>query len=410
MSAERARRIIEHLRSGVPSPEVASALSVGRQGLLRDIERDLASLADGSRTRSYRIIAANYGDGKSHMLNAARKIAEDMNFLVSTITISRETPLGRPVTLYPKVIARTYSPGVTRPGIDALLRTLENNPEAAQRLLRFADHRLHAKICRVLEARFEGRGEGAEALEADLSGYFISAASLRSGYRQNLSRVMPKTDRFRQDQASDYFRLVDQMSSLGGYSGWVLLVDELEMIARYTKRQRTDAYRFIDTLIKPGMLPHTYTLFALASSFQGDLLERQDEINALPAWLVSRGQDDVAEIIRPIIKALAHTPSLPPLSDDDLAQAFNEIIKSHFEAYRWQAPLSAMELLGQVRKYLPERDSKIRQLVRAAIQILDHLHLYGEAPSLSLNPLTEPTIVAGKDEEDSYRVRIRADE
>ncbi|MDA8344174.1 MAG: DUF2791 family P-loop domain-containing protein [Thermaerobacter sp.] len=390
MDSSAARTAVEHLRAGVPSAGAAQMLSVGRRRILGEIEGELAALQAGRPGRHLRIIAANYGEGKSHTLNAVRAIAARDHFLVSQITVSRETPLDRVDRVYRKLVSRTYYPGVERPGIDPLLHEIADRPEAVQRLLRFAQTKLHPKIGHLLEARLEGKRGDIEPLDGDLSGYLLPMPALRRAYDDNMGRRLPKMDRFVLAQSFDYLRLIDEMAVLAGLAGWLILIDEVEMIGRIGRRARALSYALLRDLSDPARLPHTYSVAAVAASFQADLADRLDEAEQLPLWLRARGQDELADAVPGIVGLLAGAPHLPPLSEADLAEVFDGIAQAHATAYGWYPPLTGAELLQRIRVPLRERDIKVRQLVRAAVHFLDLTMRYGDPPKLRVHGLEEP--------------------
>jgi len=402
-----ARTCIEHLRAGVPSRPVAGVLSAGRTRLLSEIEEDLRALESGRTRRSMRIIAANYGDGKSHTLNAIRTLAERGHFLVSQLTVSRESPLDRVERIYRKLLARTYYPGLERPGIDALVEEIERRPEATQRLLRYAQAKLHPKVGLVLEARLEGRRGDIEPLERDLSGYFLATPELRRAYADNVGAGMPAIDRFKLDDAFDYLRLVGEMATVAGLAGWVILIDEVEMIGSVGRRARAKSYDFLLRLQDRALLPQTYSVAAVAASFQQTLAEQLREGDDLPLWLQARGEEQLAQRIREPIRQLQNAPHLPPLSEADLAQVFDGIVRTHGEAFDWSPPLGGQELLKRIRGPLRERDTKVRQLVRAAVHFLDLYSVYGEEPTLQVHGLEEPLAAAAQDDEPEDGAAVR---
>ena len=281
MERERARRLIEHLRAGVPSLEVAELLSQGRGRLMGEIEADLAALAAG-RPRPGRIVAGNYGDGKTHTLSAIQALASRQGFLVSVFTASRESPLDRPDRVYRKLLRRTYAPGVSRPGIELLLRRIGEKPELVQRLLRFCEQNLHPKLALVLEASLEGEFGASEELERDLAGYLLTAAEARRAYQTALGRRAPKIENFHSQHALSYLRLLDELSTLAGYAGWVLLLDEIELLGRLGRLGRARSYALLGELWDQKSFPHTYAVAAVAASFQTDLTDRLKDMERLP--------------------------------------------------------------------------------------------------------------------------------
>ncbi|MDA8064103.1 MAG: DUF2791 family P-loop domain-containing protein [Thermaerobacter sp.] len=397
MERDLARRVIEHLRAGVPSLESAEVLSAGRRRLLGEIEEDLAALARGSR-RGLRIIAGNYGEGKTHTLEAVEALARRDNFVVGLLTVSRETPLDRPDRIYRKLVRRTYLPGLARPGLEPILRRLGENEGAVQRLLRFCEQNLHPKLALVLEARLESTFGDVEKFERDISGYFLTSAETRRAYAAVMGRKAPKIPSFRSGDAFDYLRLLDEAAVRAGFSGLVLLFDEVEMLGRLGRLGRARSYDFLQRLSDPRIFPHTYPVLAVASSFQADLEGRLGEMEHLPAWLEAHGRPEFKEAVRSVVRRLEEAPHLAPLSEEDLAEVFGGIAQAHAAAFSWQPPVDGKELLAAVRVPLRERDLKVRQLVRAAVHYLDLYRAYGEAPQLQVQAMGEAAPVYGGDE------------
>lgn len=388
LERDAARRMVEHLRAGVPSMDVALLLSSGRQRLREGVSADLAATAQG-RAHRPRIVAGGYGEGKSHSLALAATLAQQENFVVSSLTVSHETPLDRVDRVYRRVVQRTYVPGVARPGFDILLGRVQANPEQVQRLLRFGVKELHPKLARVLEARFEGVVGPSEVLDRDLQGYLLSGAEARRAYREATGRraEMFPAPRMRDDLS--YLLLLQELSVQAGYAGWVLLVDEVEMIGRLGRVGRGRSYALIDALADQKRFSHTYLVLAVASSFQHDLVERVDEAEQLPAWLESRGRSELAPAARTWAMRLQEAAPLPPLTEQDYVRVFGSIVEAHGVAYDWQPPVDGAEVLRAVRTSLQEHDLKVRQLVRAAVHYLDLYHRYGEAPGLRVQGIAE---------------------
>jgi hypothetical protein len=393
------RAVIEHLRSGVPSPQAADLLVGARERLVETIEQDLVRLAEGTGARHMQVIAGNYGDGKSHLLQALWQRARRAGWLVSYVSVSREAPLDQIERVYRKVAARTYMPGLDRPGIGPLLETLVERPAAAERLLRFAARELHAKVRVALEARLEGRGDP-QIVEEDLAGYRHSNADVRRAYQERVGRAAPRIDRYRVvEHAIDYFRLLDAATAALDMPGWLVLFDEVEMIGSLQKRGRALSYATMAEFIDGVRLPHTYSVWAMASNFRNELLA-QDESGALASWLVEKGQTALAERIVAPLQALRHASVLPKLTDEALAQAFDTIIELHAGAMAWTPPFDGAALLERIRRQLPERDAKVRQLVRASVQYLDLTFVYGEEPRLTMRALGEAAAMLPADPED----------
>ncbi len=397
---DRSRLVIEHLRSGVPSSEAADLLSAGRTQILGAVEQQLDALKQGRQDRKNHIVLmANYGDGKTHALQAIREMAERAGFLVSLMSVSRESPLVPPARLYRRLVAGTYTPGVRRPGLDALLAALRERPEEIQKLLRFAEQSLTPRLACILAALFEGSG-AQETLEDDLRGFHLSQSQVRAAYRESLGQPAPRLDRFTADDYFGYLQLLDRMAHHAGLGGWVILIDEMEMIGKFGRWARAKSYLLFDRLTEGRQLPHTYTAWALASSFRGDTLGRLKEQEKLGEWLAQRGDLETAKAVERPLARLEKAAVLPPLGEDELATVVTGISCAHAAAYGWTPPQGGPDLFRIVRSGLPERDAKVRQLVRAAVQVLDHQMRYGETPTLRLSAVEQPAVDPDEDADD----------
>src|SRR5947209_17058510 len=83
-----AERVVEQLRYGVPPPEHVRAFTVGRATQLRALEESLSHPTNGKG--SALLVKANYGSGKSHLLNVVREMALEAGYAVSLVVIDAQ--------------------------------------------------------------------------------------------------------------------------------------------------------------------------------------------------------------------------------------------------------------------------------------------------------------------------------
>src|SRR5947209_3944995 len=115
--------MIEVLRAGIPSRSVASTLGVGRQGLVDLLHRDLLATARGHQVGGS-VVKGEYGEGKTHLLNWLYARAHEENFVVSLVSLSKETPFNRIDHVYRKVAEAIHLPGEPYRGVERLLERL----------------------------------------------------------------------------------------------------------------------------------------------------------------------------------------------------------------------------------------------------------------------------------------------
>ena len=98
-----ARRAIEALRAGVPNRDAVSALGCSAQDVLNVFDARLhelrGSVASDSQPRGM-LVAADFGGGKSHVLEYLSHKARQQNFAVSKVVISKETQLFDPLKVF----------------------------------------------------------------------------------------------------------------------------------------------------------------------------------------------------------------------------------------------------------------------------------------------------------------------
>ncbi len=379
-----ARRLIEHLRSGVPLPPDEAPLITGRARLVARTA-DLLDTAAAKGSRAF-AVQANYGDGKTHALRTIWHMAAERNFVVSHVALTRETPFDRLDRVYPKIIADTYVPGANQPGIERLVRRLGAGTEAANQVLRFAEDNLHPKVHAVVHNIIEGSStEAVEPLVRDLAQLSMGTAELKRIHRGNFNNTL-KLERFSaQRDARSYFRLVDALIGIAGYAGWVILFDEVELIGRLGRVGRAKAYGNVGRLAVDGMgCTRLVSVFAVASNFYDSILERRHDATQAADCLEVRGDPEGAECCRLGIAALQEAVLLPPLTPANWVQVMQTVLDAHEAAYAWSSGLTAPDFWQEVQRLSPETDTKIRTRLRLAIQWLDLHYQHGHAPQVRL--------------------------
>lgn len=393
MDQQEHRLIVESLRSGVPSRLIASLLPMGRETLLARAEQDLRSLNKTGPKAGF--IQANYGDGKTHLLHAVWDLAWRLNCVVSFVVLSKETPFDKLHKLYAKLVANTYLPGSSQPGVEALLGDVHQASTLAGEILSYAEANLHLKVSIALRNYLEGHSvDTLHDLAQDLSGDFISAQTLKAIHRLNFGESI-QLGRFAQTRDSwDYFRLLDMLVSARGFTGWVILFDEAELIGKLGLASRARAYANVTRFLAGDYgLSRTYTLFAFANSYFAEVLRGRNDMIVAPEWFRVRDDEDSARMASQGLDAIADADNLQPLSKTELGKIMAQIVDAHAHAYAWTPPLDGESLWGKVAMRFPSPDTKLRTRVRAAVHWLDHLMQYGEDPAISFSGLVEETLV-----------------
>lgn len=400
----RAIQIIESLRSGVPTRLSTRALPDLRPDLMETIRMDLESLGQGERPRG-RLIWGQYGQGKSHFLTAVEHLALDMNFAVSFVSLSREVSCHNAFNFYRRVAPILRTPKSQVPGLQKHL--LEKRPsDLPSTPIQSADRYPHRLPAVVLELLLHSQGdEDSYALYNDLMGYRLLLSEVRR-YAHGVDRLhlLRNQPRFKIAHAPAYFGVLADAIRLCGFGGWVILIDEMELVARLGKVSRLEAYRNLNWLLNwSGDVPYPiYTLAACASSLQhvwhDDTRGRRNDSLAIPELAEARFGPDAASQIREFFRASgSHCVTIGPVKGEDMFQLLTRVVQLHGLAHDWNPPASE-EWLRETTGALKE-DEKVRTYIRLVMEALDLLLATGATPRLEPVPLTEHS--TEESEEDS---------
>ncbi len=380
-----ARHIIEALRSGVPSRAVGQYFSEARPRIMREISDRLDSVCDAGKS-SGMIISGKYGEGKTHLLNTVFNLAHSNNMVVSYLSLSKETPMDKLYLVYQKVIQNTYLPRRQQPGFMQELEKISANSPVASEMLVYVLQQLETDKLYYLFRSYLNTEDSDEKflLQADLEGDFVANAALKKIYRRIFNETVKyKVNFTKTKHCGDYFKFMSHLFTLMGYHGWVILIDETELMGRLGKKARLNAYRNMARFLLPERCPeNTFSIFALSASYTEDVIEAKHEYENLEAVY-----PDEPEPARTVLDLLVKAPQLVPLTKEEISSVLGKIQDFHGRAYEWTPNLSLASLTESTQSggYL------LRTKIRAAIEFLDQLYQYGKAGNTTVNELGEET-------------------
>ena len=379
-----ARHIIEALRSGVPSRAVGACFAEARPQLMRSVNERLERVRESARPEGM-LYTGRYGEGKTHLLNTVWSIASDSNMVVSCISLGKESPIDKLYLLYQKLMANTYLPGTHQPGFRHRIEELTPNSAVSGEMLAFAAKELETdRLYYLFKALLSTQEEEERfAFFSDLEGDFTTAPLIKRSYRRVTGSVAKFNQSFSKTKhAMDYFRFMSHLFRQLGYSGWVILFDEAELIGRMGKKTRCNAYREMKKFLFPGNdLEAVFSLIAFSSSYIDDVIEKKHEFENVEAAFES--DPDSREAALRTLNAIMKAPELAPLTREETAQTLMRIQEFHGKAYGWTPQLKAETMLAasEGSGYL------LRTKIRAAIELLDQLYQYGEAGKIRITDL-----------------------
>ena len=383
MYDKEARHIIEALRSGIPSRAVGQYFSEARPRIMREISDRLDTASEQSKS-SGMIIIGKYGEGKTHLLNTVFNLAHSNNMVVSWLSLSKETPMDKLYLVYQKLIGNTYLPKRQQPGFMHELEKISSNSPVANEMLLYAAKQLETDKLYYLFRSYLNTEDSDEKflLQADLEGDFIANVPLKKIYKRIFNQTVKYNVNFTKTKhCRDYFSFMGHLFTQMGYHGWVILIDETELMGRLGKKARLNAYRNMADFLLPEKCPEsTFSIFALSASYAEDVIEGKHEYENLAMIY-----PEAPEPAKTVLDMLSRAPQLLPLTRDEIHEILYKIQDFHGKAYEWTPGLSidSLTVATQSGGYL------LRTKIRAAIEFLDQLYQYGKAGKTTINELGE---------------------
>ena len=378
------RRAIEALRNGVPNEDAVRVLGCSQPEVESRFRAQLLEL-DGSFDRDRQVpgmlIAGDFGTGKSHVLEYLAHLAVGENFVVSRIVISKETPLYDPARVFLAAVESAQVPGRTGMAIHEIALSLRQDSAAYADLYRWAN-RDDSRVAPIFPAtlllheRLNNDPELTEEVRNFWAGENLPVRRVRDGLRQigELAAFPIRAVKAR-DLAEQRFSFAAHLIRGAGYRGWVLLIDELELIGRYSLLQRGRSYSElahwmgqVEDLQHPGLT----AVAAVTDDFDLAILQQKGDRDYVGAKLRVRGTEEFlslaarAEAGMRIIEREAVT--LEPPTASSLESMHLRLREIHAQAYDWEPP--------PVQSGAISISKAMRSHVRRLINEWDLLRLY----------------------------------
>lgn len=392
----RARRALEALRAGVPNRDAVTELGsmqVGIEdrfaGLLDAVRAAPRGASDAVHAESARskagekgfLLGGGFGTGKSHVLEHLAHLALSEHFVVSKVTVSKETPLYDPAKVYRAAIDDAQVPGRPGSAIDEIAAALSFDSPGYRDLWRWVhgdsapvDKQFAATLYLFEYAR--GDNELFDRILRFWAGDRLPVADIRRRLREQGAGSSYRIAAAREaDLSRQRFRFLSRLARAAGYSGWVVLIDEVELIGRYSIGQRTKSYGELARWVRgdrddPGV--PLGAVLATVDDFEAEVLVGKHDLELVPSRLRSKGgaeEDALAALAEAGMRVMAHDQlKLQPPGTDELNRTYARLREVHADAFGWDPP----DVPGLER--LPS--NRMRQYVRAWINEWDLRRLY----------------------------------
>lgn len=287
ISPERRREIIGALRKGTVPQRGLDFFAVGLQRFEDVISNELDDVGQGGAI--FKAVRGEYGCGKTFFARWVQECAKKKGFATSEVQISEsETPLHRLETVYRRSIEQLSTPdcflGAFRLVIDGWFYGLEEDvlaeggidPNDSEALAKRADELLEQRLAEItratpqfaaaLRAYRTAQRSGNHAIAEGLAGWLGAQPHIAASVKREAG-VKGDVDHF---AALSFLRGLLLILKDSGYSGLVLVLDEIETIQRVrsdVREKGLNALRQLIDDIDGGRFPGLYLVITGTPAF-----------------------------------------------------------------------------------------------------------------------------------------------
>lgn len=386
------RRAVEALRAGVPNRDVVRQL----KPMQPELENRFATLLqktqqnwdDGAQATGL-LLEGGFGTGKSHCMEYLRHLALESNFVCSTLVLNKEMPLHNLARIYRGCVEAATVADKTGPALTEIVNSYQPNRAPYYRELyqwvhqEDKDPRIGATLYLFESCKDENLRE---KIIAEWTGYPMKVQDLRAALKEvdqhkayNISR--PQTMKIPQR-----FEFLSRFFRSAGYQGWVILLDETEIISRYSLQQRGKAYAHLAQLMgltSAISIPGLAGVFAITDDYAGQVLRSgKNDMTHIPEKVKGTHDDDIAADAALGMSAIENRSiQLQRPTSDQVVETYDKVNLAYSRAYDWEAPP-----IDNRREHL--ESNSMRQYVRSWINTWDLRRLYDHQAQTTLESVT----------------------
>ena len=394
-----AQTVLNSLKGGVVPRIGLPYITVGRKHEIEALLHDVEIISEGGA--SFRFIVGRYGSGKSFLLQTIRNYVMDRGFVVADADLSPERRLqgtrGQGLATYRELIGNLSTK--TKPEGGALTLILDRwimnaEAEAAKEsglmpgdegFTRLVDRKIvevtssvselvHGfEFAKLLSAYYHAYTDGEEEKKAAVVKWFRGEYSLKSEARQELGVNIIITD----DDWYDYLKLFAGFFRLAGYSGMMIMIDELVNIYKIPNSiTRQYNYEKLLTMYNDALQGKASYLGILMGATPQALEDRRRGIYSYEALRsrLSEGKfsrPGVRDLLAPVIR-------LEALSAEEMLVLAEKLADMHADLYGYPRSLSTENLADFIRlefgRIGADQNITPREVIRDFIELLDLLY------------------------------------
>ena len=408
-------RAIEALRAGVPNRDAVRVLGSSQPAVEDRFEEMLTAVRPGfiaGKGAEGVLFAGDFGSGKSHLLEYLQHVALENSFVCSKVVISRETPFYDTGRIYDAAIQSAKVPNWSGDLLSAITSNLEFDSPEYDDFERWAfdpesplNSRFSASMY-LFQQCAGGRypeisdrilqfGGGVEPPDEEMMAWLKELGAETAFKFDNATN---------RDLVWQRYELMPRLIVAAGYAGWILLIDEVELMGRYSLTQRARSYGEMARLL--GILgdcsvPGLGTVCAITSAYQMEVMDDRGDDEKISAKLRSTGDhEDLLLAVRADrgMQKIRQIPQDHMILEEsiDLAEIYEHCRNIYSQAYGWQAPSD----------FKSNETWRIRQHIKHWINTWDLGRLFPEHESALQVTMLEPSYAKAPAEEEEPVAKV----
>lgn len=400
MTQVEAERVIESLRFGTPPRGWVRHLTVGRDSEIQELTRRLSTPSGNERRRKDNalLLRANWGSGKSHLLQVVEEVALENGFAVSPIVADAQggVRFNRMETIFGEVCRQIEIPGKDSKGIGALFDAFSvarpSSLSPALKALRielsndkqwdYSEVLKSPALYVALRAWVTAVGDEKDAVHDRITDWLHNPVPYRSQRKILYSELVESLRKYFRDPRPEWKFYADEVftfntgghrqswdgladlnlvAQLAGYRGLVLLIDEFEDVIQnltrvdYKQAAFWNLFEFFRGEKFPGQ-----SYFAVTPEFAHKC---KTELQRRGVFDYDYSQFDQLAVFQ-----------MEPIDTEQILELGHKIRDAHSTAYRWQArsrvPDKDLQMLCKSLSANPAPD-RVRQAIVGIVRMMD---------------------------------------
>ena len=406
-----AQTVLNSLKGGVVPRIGLPYITVGRKSEIQALLHDVDIISEGGA--SFRFIVGRYGSGKSFLLQTIRNYVMDRGFIVADADLSPERRLqgtrGQGLATYRELIGNLSTK--TKPEGGALTLVLDRwistvQSEAAQEsgfvpgdpaLTALVDKKIYAvtssvselvhgfEFAKLLSAYYHAYAEGDDETKSKVVRWFRGEYTLKREAKEELGINIIITD----DDWYDYLKLFATFFRLAGYSGMMIMIDELVNIYKIPN-SITRQYNYEKMLMMyndtlQGKAKYLGIIMGATPQAVEDKRRGVYSYEALRSRLAEGkfSKPGARDLLAPVIR-------LEPLTAEEMMILCEKLSTMHADLYGYGRTVTTDDLVAFIRIEYERIGADLnitpREVIRDFIELLDLLY---QNPQMTIRELLD---------------------